>query len=196
MKKNSLNKYSLDVPDQRDKIIAQSLNNNRFAQEMIYKRYFPVMEKLVMRYTTDDDQIIDIINDGFLRVFRKLGQFRGEGSFEGWIRRIVYHSVSNYFKKNSNDLKFLIYEDKFKKEPDTAAKHSLYYQDLMALIAELPEKHMQVFHLFAIDGYSHQEISDQLNMNKNTCRWYLSEARKILQQAYTKLEISNYNEAG
>lgn len=148
-----------------------------------------------MRYTRDEDQLIDIINDGFLRVFKKLDLFDGKGSFEGWIRRIVYHSLSNYFRKNKNDLKFLIYEE-ITNEPANQSEHSLYYNDLLSLLETLPEQHMQVFHMFAIEGLSHKEISEQLNLNSNTCRWYLSEARKLLQEAYFKKFTSNYNEAG
>lgn len=193
----SLKKYSFDIPSERDVIIAHCCDNNRVAQEMIYRHYFPVMERMVMKYTQDDDQIIDILNDGFLRVFKKISLYEGLGSFEGWIRKIIYHSVSNYFRKYSKDLKFLIYEEEFKSEPTTPAQHDLYFNDLISLVEALPDKYSKVFHLFAIQGFNHDEISNQLNLNKNTCRWYLSEARKILQKEYSKKYLSSsYNEAG
>lgn len=191
-----LRKYSFEIPEERSRIIKACGQHDRIAQELIYKRYFPTMEKMVLRYTQDDDQIIDILNDGFLRVFKKIDQFEDRGSFEGWIRKIIYHSVSNYFRKNTKDLKFLIYEEEFKKEPSTQEKHGLYFQDLISMLDILPEKHMKVFHLFAIEGYDHTEISNRLNINKNTCRWYLSEARKLLQAEYVKKFSNNYNEAG
>ena len=195
MQKN-LRKYSFDIPEERDYNLKRCCAHDRIAQEMIYRRYFPVMERMVLRHTQDDDQIIDILNDGLLRVFKKIDLYEGKGSFEGWVRKIIYHSISNYFRKYSKDLKFLIYAEEFKNEPETAAKHGLYYQDLMSLVECLPEKHMQVFHLFAIEGFDHEAISQQLNMNKNTCRWYLSEARKLLQSAYAKQYSNSYNEAG
>jgi len=193
----SLKKYSFDIISERDVIIAHCCDNSRVAQEMIYRHYFPTMERMVLKYTQDDDQIIDILNDGFLRVFKKIDLYKGRGSFEGWIRKIIYHSISNYFRKYRKDLKFMIYEDSFKTEPSTRAQHGLYFQDLIALVEALPEKYSRVFHLFAIEGYDHEEISQQLNINKNTCRWYLAEARKILQKEYSKkFTSSNYNEAG
>lgn len=192
----NLRKYSLKIPEERDVIIARCQANDRLAQEMIYREYFPVMERMVMRYTRDEDQIIDILNDGFIRVFKKIGLYSGKGSFEGWVRKLIYHSVSNYFRKYSKDLKFLIYPEAFTKEPSTASSHDLYYQDLMKLVDKLPEKQYKVFHLFAIEGYNHEEISKQLGINKNTCRWYLSEARKFLQKEYSKKYTNNYNEAG
>lgn len=151
---------------------------------------------MVMRYTQDEDQLIDILNNGFLRVYKKIDKYEGKGSFEGWVRKLIYHSISNYFRSNNKDLKFMIYEDEFKEEPRQEAQHSLYYQDLIELVDKLPEKHMQVFQLYAIQGFSHAEISNQLNINNNTCRWYLSEARKILQKEYFKKFSTNYNEAG
>ncbi len=191
----SLYNYSFHNPDGTLVLISACKENNRVAQEILYRHFFPIMEKMVLRYTQDDDQIIDILNDGFMRVFKKISLFENKGSFEGWIRKIVYHSISNYFRSNKKDLKFLIYEDEFRDEPTTAAKHGLYYQDLLSLIDKLPEKHMKVFHLFAIEGYDHAEISERLNLNKNTCRWYLVEARKILQKEFLKIYTNDYNEA-
>ena len=177
-------------------VINACVDNNRSAQEKLYRHFFPIMERMVMRYTQDEDQIIDILNDGFLRVFQKVHLFEHKGSFEGWIRKLIYHSLSNYFRKYRKDLKFMIYQEEFKKEPTEQAKHELYYQDLMNLVDNLPEKHMKVFHLFAIQGYNHKEISHQLDMNENTCRWYLAEARKILQKEYAKIFTNNLNETG
>ena len=74
--------------------------------------------------------------------------------------------------------------------------HKLYYQDLVDLINRLPEMHMQVFHMYAIEGFNQKEISEKLNINHNTCRWYLAEARKQLQTEYNKLFLKDYNEAG
>ena len=170
--------------------------NNRKSQEILYRHFFPIMERMVMRYTRDEDQIIDILNNGFLRVFQKINLFDNKGSFEGWVRRIIYHSVSDYFRKSSKDLKFLIYEDEFKKEPSQKSNHELYYQDLMQLVNNLPEKHMRVFHLFSIEGYGHKEVAKQLSIKESTCRWYLAEARKILQKEYSKLYQNGLNEAG
>jgi RNA polymerase sigma-70 factor (ECF subfamily) len=154
------------------------------------------MERLVMRYTQDEDQIIDIINNGFLKVFLHIGSYNGEGSFEGWIRKIIYRSLSDYFRKSKKDLKFLIYEQEYSKTPTEEQNNQLYYQDLISLVNKLPELQMRVFHLHAIEGYNHKEISDELNINYSTCRWYLAEARKQLQEEYKKQFAKNYNEAG
>ena len=170
--------------------------NDRKSQEFLYRHFFPIMERMVLRYTQDEDQLIDILNNGFLKVFQKIESYSGKGSFEGWIRRIIYHSISDYFRAGQKDLKFLIFENEYSKEPEEKQENKLYYQELISLVNKLPEMHMKIFHLYAIEGYSHKEISEQLNINSSTCRWYLSEARKQLQKEYSKMFLSDYNETG
>lgn len=170
--------------------------NDRKSQEFLYRYFFPIMERMVLRYTQDEDQLIDILNNGFLKVFQKIESYSGKGSFEGWIRRIIYHSISDYFRAGQKDLKFLIFENEYSKEPEEKQENKLYYQELISLVNKLPEMHMKIFHLYAIEGYSHKEISEQLNINSSTCRWYLSEARKQLQKEYSKMFLSDYNETG
>ena len=177
-------------------VIRGCAKNDRSFQEKLYRHFFPIMERMVLRYTQDEDQIIDILNNGFLKVFQNISKYEFKGSFEGWIRKIVFRSLSDYFRKSRKDLAFLIYEEEFKKEPSQSSEHSLYYQDLISLLDVLPKTQMQVFHLFAIEGYSHKEISKRLGINPNTCRWHLAEARKLLQKEYSKIFKNDYNEAG
>jgi len=172
------------------------ISNNRSAQEKLYRHFFPIMEKMVMRYTQDDDKIIDILNNGFLKIFQKIDRYGYQGSFEGWIRKIIFRSLSDYFRRSQKDLAFLIYENEYKKEPSQSLQHKLYYQDLITLVDKLPTLQLQVFQLFAIEGFSHKEISDQIGINQNTSRWYLAEARKFLKKEYIKVNNTNYHEAG
>ncbi len=177
------------------KVIDGCVENKRKSQEKLYKHFFPTMERMIRRYTQDDDQVISILNDGFLRVFKKIHLYEHKGSFEGWIRRLVYHSLSDYFKRNAKDLKFLVFDD-FKREKPVRADESLYYDDLIKLINKLPEKHMRVFQLYAIEGFLHREIGEQMSISENTSKWYLSEARKILQKSIAKNFGEQYTDAG
>lgn len=172
------------------------ISNNRSAQEKLYRHFFPIMERMVLRYTQDEDKIIDILNNGFLKIFKKIDHYGYQGSFEGWVRKIIFRSLSDYFRKSQKDLAFLIYEEEYKKQPSQSSEHKLYYQDLISLLDKLPSTQLQVFQLFAIEGYSHKEISEQLQLNQNTCRWHLAEARKILKAEYKKVYNTDYNEAG
>lgn len=171
------------------------VSNNRQSQEKLYRHFFPVMERMIRRYTQDEDQVISILNDGFLRVFKKIHLYKFTGSFEGWIRRLVYHSLSDYFRSNSKDLKFLVFEELPREKP-VSPQNNLYYDDLLKLVKKLPEKHMQVFQLFAIEGYLHREIGEQMNISENTSKWYLREARKILQQSISNSMGQQYTDAG
>lgn len=171
------------------------VDNNRKAQEKLYRHFFPIMERMIRRYTQDDDRVMSIMNDGFLRIFKKIHLYHHKGSFEGWIRKFMYHSLSDYFRSNSKDLKFLVFDD-VQREKTLKASDSLYYDDLIKLVNQLPEKHMKVFQLYAIEGYLHREISEQMNMSENTSKWYLAEARKILQKNIAKNFGEQLSDAG
>jgi len=165
-------------------IISGCCQNDRRSQEKLYRHFFPVMERMIKKYTRDEDEIISILNNGFLRVFKKIDTFSHKGSFEGWVRKLMFHSVSDYFRSNKADIKFMLFEDRhdLKQKPST----ELYFDDLMKFVKALPEKHERVFHMYAIEGYKHSEIGKQLDMSENTSKWYLSEARKILQKQINK----------
>ncbi len=165
-------------------LVQKCASNDRKAQEALYKEFFPVMERMIRRHTTDKDQLIDILNNGFLKVFQKIEFYSFQGSFEGWIRKIIYHSMCDYFRKHSKDIRFMVFGDI---QPDTVSgknQHKLHFQDLMRMVDTLPERHHKVFYMYAIEGYKHQEIGDALKISVNTSKWYLSEARKKLQQNF------------
>lgn len=166
-------------------MIQGCLENNRKHQEALYRKHFPKMMGMVMRYAGDQDKAMEIVNNGFLRVFKKLEQFQGKGSFEGWIRRIVYHAISDYYKKESKYLKFIVLDEKDRDVPTTALD-GLYYEDLFQLVEQLPAKSKEVFKLFAIEGYTHDEIAEQLGISNGTSKWHLSNARDRLKKSLKK----------
>lgn len=160
-------------------LIAGCLENNRRHQEALYRKFFPKMISMCYRYTTDRDKAMIIVNDGFLKVFKKLDTFQNKGSFEGWIRRIVFNSLSDYFKKENRYLKFLILEERDQAQVSNSSDN-LYYEDLLTLVEQLPFATSEVFKLYAIEGYTHKEIGKKLNISDGTSKWHLSEARKKL----------------
>ncbi len=143
------------------------------------------------RYTSDQDKAMIIVNDGFLKVFKKLNTYQGKGSFEGWIRRIVFNALSDYFKKENRYLKFLILEEKDKPQLSTNSDN-LYYEDLLSMIDQLPYASSEVFKLYAIEGYSHKEIAQKLSISDGTSKWHLSEARKKLKELINRNLSINY----
>lgn len=176
-----------------DRIIKGCIDNDRKSQETFYRHFFPIMERMVRRYTTDDDKIISIMNNGFLKAFKNMNQYEHRGSFEGWLRKIMFHSVSDYMRGQSKDVKYLVFEEEIR-EPGFTPDNKLYFEDLMKLVESLPEMNMKVFQLFAIEGFKHSEIGEILAINENTSRWYLSEARKLLKNKLSRNK--RYRDAG
>lgn len=162
-------------------IIQGCIDNNRVSQEKLYRYYFSKMISMCYRYTSDQETALTIVNDGFLKVFKKIDTYSHQGSFEGWIRRIVFHSISDYFRKENKYLKFMVFEER-EKVLDTNAENQLYYEDLIKLVDNLPGKSKDVFTLFAIEGYSHKDIGKQLGISEGTSKWHLSEARKLMKK--------------
>ncbi|MEM9884434.1 MAG: RNA polymerase sigma factor [Bacteroidota bacterium] len=162
-------------------VIAGCIRNERSFQELLYRQHFATMMGICMRYTKDRDVAMQIVNNGFLKVFKKVDTFSFKGSFEGWIKRIIYHSVSDYFRTSSKKLHFLILEDR--DEPIRAeALENLYFEDIMKMVELLPPATKQVFVLYAIEGYKHQEIATKVGISEGTSKWHLSAARKALKQ--------------
>jgi RNA polymerase sigma factor (sigma-70 family) len=151
---------------------------NRLMQEKLYQHFYGKMLPVCLRYTHDRDTALDIMNRGFLRVFQKIHSYQATGSLEGWIRVIIVHAVTDYFR----------YEKKRPVElpenlPETGeAPTGLSAGELRKVLYQLPEKQRLVFTLFAVDGYLHREIARMLDMNENTVRWTYTEAKKKLQE--------------
>jgi RNA polymerase sigma factor (sigma-70 family) len=160
-------------------LIRGCVKNDRRCQEMLYKKYFPAMMRMCMRYTRDPEEAQEIINTGFLRVFQKIHTYAFKGSFEGWIRRLVFHSLADHFKKASRTIRFLDINDKDSPTSESVL-NKLYYEDVIALVDHLKGAAKEVFWLFAVEGFTHAEIGEKLDISPGTSKWYLSEARKKL----------------
>ncbi len=159
--------------------------NSRLHQELLYRKYFAKMMYMCLRYTDDRDIAMQIVNNGFLRVFKKIDSFSFRGSLEGWIRKLVYHCLSDYYKKHSKYIQFIVLEEK-----DDSVQNlpldNLYEEDILKLVDTLPKATKEVFILYAIDGFTHVEIAKKLGISVGTSKWHLSSARiklkKLLKQ--------------
>ncbi len=171
-----------------EELVAGCLRNERKYQEYLYRRYFATMMSMCLRYTDDRDIAMQIVNNGFLRVFKKLSTFSFKGSLEGWIRKLVYHSLSEYFKKHSRYLQFLVFEERDSQINETALS-KMYEDDLLKMVDSLPPASREVFRLYAIEGYTHVEIAKSIGISVGTSKWHLASARKRLKLLIEK----NYN---
>ncbi|HEY9005712.1 RNA polymerase sigma factor [Ohtaekwangia sp.] len=163
-------------------LIQGCLKRDRNAQKCLYDTYSSKMYGLCYRYVKDPMEAEDILVTAFMKVFDKIEQFKNEGSFEGWIRRIVVNEALTHLRRNRSmyletDL------EQADREPDyDNLSDRLETEDLLNLIQELPAGYRIVFNMYAIDGYSHKEIAEQLGISENTSKSQLSRARVYLQK--------------
>ena len=166
-------------------LIQGCIRNDRRSQEQLYKRYYHTMMTMCMKYTRDEDKSLLILNDGFLKVFQKIGTFRSEGSFEGWIRRLIYHTMADHYKKEKSYIRFIQFEPTDDRPAPASQSDALEFEDLVRLLDRIPDRSAEVFRLFAIEGYSHEEIGEKMNISEGTSKWHLSNARERLRLMIT-----------
>lgn len=179
------------VPGQQselEELINGCANNNRASQEKLYKLFYPRMMGVVRRYIDHYEQAEEVLNNGFLRAFQKIEQYTFQGSFEGWLRKIVFHAVSDYVKQNTkyNEKILLVEKDQYI-EKDHADK--LYYDQLLELVQGLPDATRSVFNMYIMEGFSHREIGKMLGISEGTSKWHLSEGRRMLKEKIEKLQL-------
>ncbi len=154
--------------------------NDRKAQEHLYARYFDTVWNNTFRHIKDESTTMDIVNTGFLKVFKSIHKFELSGSLEAWIRRIVYNTMIDQIRTDKRKYRFLVLED-YSSNAASHDKDNLIEEDLFKIIDILPEVTKMVFLFFAIEGYSHKEIGEMLEIKESTSRWHLSTAREKLQ---------------
>lgn len=162
-------------------LIKQSLKSNRKAQKLLYDKYAPKMLSLCAYYIKDLQQSEEVMLSGFFKVFTKLNQFSNEGSFEGWVRKImVWESIS--YLRTKKELTLTNEIEKFEKLVDNEVELAIAVEDLHIYINELPNGSKVVFNLYVIEGYKHAEIAKMLEISEGTSKTQLSRARKALQK--------------
>lgn len=143
------------------------------------------MMAMCMKYTRDEDKAMLIMNDGFLKVFQKIGTFRSEGSFEGWIRRLIYHTLADFYKKEKNYIRFIQIEEAEQYQTPATQSDALEFEELILLLDKIPYRSAEVFKLYAIEGFSHLEIGEKMQISEGTSKWHLSNAREKLRTILT-----------
>jgi len=169
------------------------LESNAKAQKVFFERYAPKMFGVCLRYASCKEEAEDMLQDGFVRVFNNLSSYRNEGSLEGWVRRIIVHVAIRHKQNQKLQFKEHTY---LENTTDVAASPEILSQlnqhEMLGLVQTLPEGYRMIFNLHAIEGYSHSEIAQLLNIQESTSRSQLTKARKWLLQKihdYYKVEI-------
>lgn len=180
-----------------DELVKKCKANERKAQELLYKQFASKMLGVCLRYAADRMEAEDMLQNGFIKVFQKIEDYRGDGSFEGWIRRIMVHSSIEYYRKYHKMVQLVDIDDAAAHPSvDALATSKLAANDLMALIQQLAPGYRIVFNLYAIEGYSHREIAEMTGISEGASKSQLSRARAILKKQISKLEDKRYENAG
>ncbi|MBS1764058.1 MAG: sigma-70 family RNA polymerase sigma factor [Bacteroidetes bacterium] len=171
-----------------DELIQQCKAGDGRAQKKVYELTASKMMGVCLRYTKDEDEAKDLLQDGYIKVFQKIATYRGEGSLEGWIKKVIINTALENLR--SKKLSFESFDNQYIDTSDTAVTNTkMEAKDLLKLIQSLPDGYRTVFNLFAIEGYSHQEIANQLGISAGTSKSQFARARQLLQKLLTEEKI-------
>ena len=171
------------------RLIESCIKGDRAAQKVIYDRLAPRMFPLCIRYVGDREQAEDILQDGFVTLFTRLDSYKGEGSFEGWARKIfVTTALMELRRKDALKMSEDLETVRGMKTEMTTQLQNIGYKDLMKVITQLPPGFRTVFNMYTIEGYSHKEIGEILGISETTSRTQLSRAKTWLQNKLKEIE--------
>ena len=161
-------------------LIDDCKNNNRKAQEQLYRLYSPKLFAVCLKYSRNYAEAQDNLQDGFILIFKKIEQFSFKGSFEGWLKRVMINNVLQQYRNQT--FLSLVNEDVAEDYEVEIEEDNISMDYLLKIIQELPDRYRLVFNLYVIDGFSHADIAEMLTINVGTSKSNLARARMILKE--------------
>jgi len=173
-----------------DQLLDACVKGKPSAQKMLFDRFSPKMMGVILRYINDKERANDVLQDGFIKVFKHLKTFKKDGSFEGWMRRIMVNTALDQLRKDKKKQLHVEIDDvQYPLVIESKAEGKMQADILMELVQSLPDGYRMVFNLYAIEGYTHKEIGKKLNIAENTSKSQYSRARGLLRNMLKDLEI-------
>jgi RNA polymerase sigma-70 factor (ECF subfamily) len=174
-----------------ENLVKRCKKGNSAAQKELFDRYSGLFMSICCRYVKDTDEAKDVLQEGFVKIFQKMSSYESTGSFEGWMKRTVVNTCLDHLRKTKKfeanvDLDNVSYLEPINEKVTSHLAH----QDLLNLIQELPDGYRTVFNMYAIEGYAHREIADEMGISENTSKSQYRKAKLQLQEAIKKLEHS------
>ena len=163
-------------------LIKGCVKNNATCQRMLFEQYAGRMMTICLRYSCDETEAEDMLQEAFIRIFKYINQYKFEGSFEGWLKRIAVNTALKILQKKSIHFSEINDELQDLQMAEADALSNLSEQEILKLISNLPLGYRVVFNLFVLEGYSHNEIADMLKINTVTSRSQLAKAKRRLQE--------------
>lgn len=180
---------------EEEKLLKGCLKGRSDAQEQLYNRYYRTMFGVCLRYSNDRDTAEDVLQEGFIKVFRSLENFSGKGSLEGWIRRIMVNTALEQYRKKG--AMYALVDIEQARHHDTG--HDIVSQmaegEILKLVQKLPDGYRTIFNLYAIEGYNHREIGEMLGISEGTSKSQFARARQQLQESIIKQTGEVYGKA-
>jgi len=176
-----LTEQSNHIPSETD-LIQGCLNGNRQMQEFLYKKFSPKMYGVCLRYAGNTEDANDILQEGFIKIFKNIGKFRSEGSFEGWIRRIFVNTSIEHFRKKVKLYNVTEVQENTIEDKELDALDLLDAKDIISIVNELSPGYKAVFNMHIIEGYSHKEIAGILGITEGTSKSQLARAKGVLKK--------------
>lgn len=177
-----------------DLIIEGCMQNNPVAQRELYNRYSPKMLAVCYRFAPSREDAEDMLQEGFIKVFSQMHSFQHKGSFEGWIRRIIVHSCINILKRNKRFNESVDLEEAMQAGVKETIPSIMQAKQVVECIRLLPIGYRTVLNLYAIEGYSHKEIADIMDIEESTSRSQYTRAKNMLEQILIKRRIIDKKE--
>lgn len=172
-----------------EELVSGCLRQDGVAQRALFDRFAQPMMAVCVRYAGNPMEAQDMLQEGFVKVFEKLGQYRGDGPLGGWIRRIMVNEALIYLRKHQRHRNIGAIDEENDDAPvDASVLDSLGAEMLINLIAALPAGYRTVFNLYAVEGYSHKEIAEQLGISENTSKTQYHKAKQQLRTQLEKME--------
>jgi RNA polymerase sigma factor (sigma-70 family) len=177
----NLTEQSNHIPSETD-LIQGCINGNRQMQEFLYKKFSPKMYGVCLRYAGNTEDANDILQEGFIKIFKNIGKFRSEGSFEGWIRRIFVNTSIEHFRKKVKLYNVTEVQENTIEDKELDALDLLDAKDIISIVNELSPGYKAVFNMHIIEGYSHKEIAGILGITEGTSKSQLARAKGVLKK--------------
>jgi RNA polymerase sigma factor (sigma-70 family) len=192
-KKLTSSNYSIVIFDlmismllSEEEMINGCIDGNRICQRELYDRNASKMLGVCMRYAKDRAEAEDMLQEGFIKVFKNISRFRNEGSFEGWIRQIMVFTAINMFNQRKRKFKESLDAELYDVAIDDQVIEKIAAKEIVILIQQMPEGYRTIFNLYAVEGYTHREIGELLNIAEGTSKSQYSRAKQYMQESLSK----------
>jgi RNA polymerase sigma-70 factor (ECF subfamily) len=165
-----------------EELIQGCIKQDRRSQELLYNTYSKKMYQVCLSYTKNRDEAKDVLQDGFIKVFKSINTFKGEVDLERWIRRIIVNTSIDYYRKNLKELKSIDISEISNLPSEYNMLESMGANDLLGLVRKLPDGARIIFNLYAVEGYTHKEIAEMINISEGTSKSQFSRGKQLLQK--------------